>query len=245
MDIVILLLGPAFCGAVAVGALALAWFGGRSTARARTRRQAVEHLLGSLRGRDRESVSTQTFVFADLAGFTALTEARGDQHAARVVGRFCRAVRKLLPDHRAYEVKSLGDGIMLRAAGAADAVRLALRVAEAGDAREDLPAVRVGVHLGPAVERDGDWFGTAVNVAARVCTQARPGEVLVTEAAVDAARGDERICFEFVDERRLRNFSRMVRLHRAAASAASGRGSVAAATGPDREAPELALVGAR
>lgn len=242
MDVLILLLGPALCGALAVGALALAWFGGRSTARARTPRQAVEHLLRRLRGRDRERVSTQTFVFADLAGFTALTEERGDQHAARVVGRFCRAVRRLLPDHRAYEVKSLGDGIMLRAPGAADAVRLALRIAEAGEAAEDLPAVRVGVHTGPAVERDDDWFGTSVNIAARVCGQARPSEVLVTEAVLDVARGDERICFEFVDERRLRNFSRPVRLHRAAASVPPALRRVEPA---GHEIPALALAGSR
>ena len=221
MEALLFLAGTALCALIGLGVLALAWFGGRSTARARTPRQALEHLLGKLRGHDHERVSTQTFVFADLAGFTALTEEHGDHHAARVVGHFCRAVRKLLAEHRAYEVKSLGDGIMLRAPNAADAMRLALRITEAVAPRDGFPAVRVGVHTGPAVEHDGDWYGTSVNIAARVCAQARPGEVLATEAVVDAADGDERLSFEFVDERRLRNFSRPVRLHRAAVPAIS------------------------
>lgn len=192
MDVLILLLGPALCGALAVGALALAWFGG------------------------------------------------GPRRVSS--GDFCRLVRKLLPDHRAYEVKSLGGGVMLRAPGA-DAVRLGLRIVEAADVREDL-AVRVGVDTGPAVERD-DSFGMAVNVAARVCAQARPREVLVTEAAVDAAYGAERICFEFVDERRLRNASRPLRLHRATENAVSQGGRFAVATRGEREVPALAVVGAR
>lgn len=216
MEVLIFLAGSALCAALVIGALALAWLGGRSTARARTPRQALEHLLAKLRGRDDERVSTQTFVFADLAGFTALTEERGDHHAARVVNRFCRLVRGLLAEHRAYEVKSLGDGIMLRAANARDAVRLALRIAEAVGARDDVPALRVGVHTGPAVERDGDWFGTSVNVTARVCAEAKPGEVLVTDATVEAAGDDDRVRFEFADEHRLRNVLRPVRLHRAA-----------------------------
>lgn len=240
MELWIFLAGPALCAAMATGALALAWLGGRSTARARTPGQALQHLVARVRGRDDERVATQTFLFADLAGFTALTEARGDHHAARVVNRFCRSVRRLLSEHRAYEVKSLGDGIMLRAPNADDAVRLGLRIAEAVGPRVDLPAVRVGIHTGPAVERDGDWFGTAVNVTARVCTEAEPGEVLVTEATVDAAGSHDRVRFEFVDEYRLRNFSRPVRLHRAATHAP---GRVPGAEPVPAELP--ALAGAR
>ena len=218
MEALIFLASAMLCALIGLGVLALAWLGGRSTALARTPRQAFEHLWGKVRGRDCERVSTQTFVFADLAGFTGLTEERGDQYAARVVGRFSRRVRRLLREHRAYEVKSLGDGVMLRAASAGDAVRLGLRIAQPTGARDDLPAVRVGVHTGPAVERDGDWFGTTVNVAARVCSHASPGEVLTTDAALDS---DERLRFDFIDERRLRNFSRPVRLYRASANVAS------------------------
>ena len=55
-----------------------------------------------------------TFLFADLAGFTALTEAHGDEHAADLVAEFCSRVRALLPEHDAEEVKAIGDALMLR-----------------------------------------------------------------------------------------------------------------------------------
>jgi len=66
----------------------------------------------------------QTFLFADLAGFTALTEAHGDEQAADLVAGFCRTVRGLLPTYNGEEVKEIGDAVMIRVPKAADAVRL-------------------------------------------------------------------------------------------------------------------------
>ena len=132
--------------------------------------------------------TAQTFLFADLSGFTALTEAHGDQQAADVVAEFCAAVRGLLAEHQAHEVKSIGDALMLRTADAAAAVRLGLRIVGEVGAQHRFPLVRVGMHTGSAVERDGDWFGAAVNLAARVSGAACGGQVLLT-AATRAAAG--------------------------------------------------------
>jgi class 3 adenylate cyclase len=126
-----------------------------------------------------------TFLFADLVGFTALSIEQGDERAAEVATRFQRNVRELAARHRATVVKSLGDGAMVRADDASDAVRLGLELANANDG---LPPVRVGLNTGPAVERDGDYFGNAVNLAARLAQAARGGEVLLTEATRAAAR---------------------------------------------------------
>ena len=126
-----------------------------------------------------------TFLFADLVGFTALSIEQGDEKAADVATRFQREVRRLADGHGATVVKSLGDGAMVRATDAADAVRLALALA---NGLEELPPVRVGVNTGPAVERDGDFFGSSVNLAARLSQAARGGEVLLTDATRAAAR---------------------------------------------------------
>ena len=126
-----------------------------------------------------------TFLFADLVGFTALSIERGDEHAAEVATRFQRTVRELAGRHGATVVKSLGDGAMVRAGDACDAVHLGLELANGLDG---LPPVRVGVNTGPAVERDGDYFGSTVNLAARLSQAARGGEVLLTEATRTAAR---------------------------------------------------------
>lgn len=128
-----------------------------------------------------------TFIFSDLVGFTALTAAEGDDRAADVALAFQDVVRGLLPEHGAREVKAMGDAVMLHCDDAAEGVRLGLRIVEELEAIEDFPPVRVGVHTGPAVERAGDWFGTTVNVAARLCSAAAGGEVLISEATREAA----------------------------------------------------------
>jgi len=126
-----------------------------------------------------------TFLFADLVGFTALSIERGDEEAANTATRFHHEVQRLAADHRATVVKSLGDGAMVRAEDAGDGVRLALALANGLD---ELPPVRVGLNPGPAVERDGDFYGSTVNLAARLSQAARGGEVLLSEATREAAR---------------------------------------------------------
>jgi adenylate cyclase len=134
-------------------------------------------------------VVEQTFLFADLAGFTAMTEAHGDEVAADAVGDFCRGVRRLLPEFEAEEIKSIGDAVMVRVPEASPAVELAVRLIGEVGTRHGSLAVRVGAHTGPAVHREGDWFGAAVNLAARVAGAAERGELLMTEATRTAAAG--------------------------------------------------------
>jgi adenylate cyclase len=131
--------------------------------------------------------ATHTFIFADLAGFTALTEAMGDEDAADLAEDFCAAVRALLPDHAAEEIKAIGDAVMLRAPEAHEAILLGLRVVHDVGGRHFFPTVRVGMNTGAAVERAGDWFGTTVNLAARVSGEAGGGETLLTETTRQAA----------------------------------------------------------
>jgi class 3 adenylate cyclase/YHS domain-containing protein len=133
------------------------------------------------------AAAQETFVFADLAGFTALTEAHGDEHAAEAASDFCDGVRALLSHYNAQELKTLGDAIMLRVPDPAGAVRLAVRILDEIGRSQGSLAVRIGVHTGPAVERDGDWFGATVNLAARVAAASAPGEVLMTEVTRAAA----------------------------------------------------------
>jgi adenylate cyclase len=130
-----------------------------------------------------------TFLFADLAGFTAMTEAHGDEVAADAVSDFCAGVRALLPEFEAEEIKSIGDAVMVRVPEASPAIELAVRLIGEVGTRHGSLAVRVGAHTGPAVQRDGDWFGAAVNLAARVAGAAERGEVLMTEVTRTAAGG--------------------------------------------------------
>jgi adenylate cyclase len=131
-----------------------------------------------------------TFVFADLVGYTALTDRRGDYSGARVAAEFCRMMTRLCREHDARYVKSMGDGAMIWAPSAGQAVALAARTVEEVGGRDDLLPVRVGAHTGHAVQRDGDWYGNAVNLAARLAREARPNEALVSESTQAAADGE-------------------------------------------------------
>jgi class 3 adenylate cyclase len=138
----------------------------------------------------------QTFLFADLASYTVLTEVHGDEEAVRLVEHYCDGMRRLLPEHGGHEVKAIGDALLVRVPEADQAVRLGIRAArELGGAEHGFPSVRVGMHCGPAVERSGDFFGRTVNIAARVSALAGAGEVLVTDEVVKAAGALESVRF--------------------------------------------------
>jgi adenylate cyclase len=157
-------------------------------------------------------MSAASFLFADIAGFTALTEAHGDEQAAALVADFCRAVEAELPAGDGSRVKSIGDALMLRIPDPAVAVRLGLRIATGVMRDHGAPAVRVGLHHGPAVERDGDYFGAAVNLAARVSAQAVGGEVLLTASTAALAPGLDGVVYEARGRRQLRNVREPVEL---------------------------------
>ena len=131
-----------------------------------------------------------TFVFADLVGYTSLTEQRGDDAAARVAHDFWRAMSALCREHGARQVKAMGDGAMIWAPDAGRAVTLAASAVHELGTRDDLLPVRVGVHTGPAVMRGGDWYGGAVNLAARLAAAAEPNQALVSGATRPPPRRD-------------------------------------------------------
>jgi len=124
--------------------------------------------------------------FLDLTGYTRLTEERGDEAAAELATKLATLVRGSAREHGGEPVKWLGDGVMFYFPNPGDGVFAALDMVE-GVAADALPPARVGIHAGPVVFQEGDYFGRTVNLAARIADYARPGEVLVTQEVVDAA----------------------------------------------------------
>src|SRR5690242_1530578 len=106
--------------------------------------------------------SEATFLFADIAGFTALTEAIGDEQAVQLVDDFAAAVQRELPAVGGECVKTVGDALMLRVPDPGDAIRLGLWITRSAMSGHHAPSVRVGGNFGPAVERSGDYFGTTI-----------------------------------------------------------------------------------
>jgi len=157
-------------------------------------------------------MSEATFVFADIAGFTALTEAHGDEAAVAVVEEFAETVCRDLPAIGGEHVKTIGDALMLRIPDPGAAMLLGLDVSQRTLRDHGSVPVRVGLHHGPAVERNGDYFGAAVNLAARVSSAASGGEVLVSGSTAALVPDLEGVVYESRGRHELRNVSEPIEL---------------------------------
>lgn len=147
--------------------------------------------------------SQHTFLFADLVGFTAFTERVGDEMAADVAVAFQAATAHLAADFDCEVVKSLGDAVMIHGRDAARVVALALRIANELSQERWCPPLRMGVHSGTAVRRGDDWYGSTVNVAARLTDAASVGEVLISLTTRDLLAASEAMT---IDDRGARSF---------------------------------------
>jgi len=140
--------------------------------------------------------------FIDLTGFTRYTEEEGDIEALDVVENFVAGVEGTLP-REATIVKTIGDEVMVVSPDAASLTRWAVDFLSRFPQR---PQPRVGIHYGDAVYRDGDYFGSQVNLVHRVVNRALAGEVLVTDAVCGAIAGDESLELEPIGEVSLKGF---------------------------------------
>ena len=145
----------------------------------------VEAALDEAGIRERTAVRPEGIAFADLSGYTRLTEEGGDEAAAEMALALAQLAGETAARHRGMTVKLLGDGALLHFADPGDAVRASLDIVDEAPAR-GLPPAHVGVNAGPLLFDQGDYFGRTINVASRIVGLARPGQVLVGEALVGA-----------------------------------------------------------
>ena len=129
----------------------------------------------------------RTIAFVDLAGFTALTDAHGDDPAVELVTAFVALAHASL-EVGVQLVKTLGDAVMLAASTPEGAIETIARIYRGCDDRDSFPELRAGVHHGSVVALGADFFGSTVNVAARVTSVAAGGQMVVTAPVVGAAR---------------------------------------------------------
>ncbi len=143
-----------------------------------------------------------TLCFIDLTGFTRYTEEEGDLEALDVIENFVETVEATMPPEAAI-VKTIGDEVMVVSPDPASLTEWAVRLMGRFPER---PQPRVGIHYAQAVYRDGDYFGTHVNLAHRVVNRAHAGEVLATDRVIEAIRGREGLDFDPIGEVGLKGF---------------------------------------
>lgn len=151
--------------------------------------------------------------FLDITGYTRLTQEHGDEAAADLAATLARLVQRGSVRHGGKPIKWLGDGVMFYFRDPGPGVRAALEmVGDLADA--GLPPAHVGLHSGPVLFQQGDYFGQTVNVSARIADYARPGEVLVSQAVADASH-EGGIMFQDIGPVELKGVSALTHLLRA------------------------------
>ncbi len=126
---------------------------------------------------------TRGFLFSDLRGYTAFVEENGAEAATDLLARYRRIVRAAIASHRGAEIRTEGDGFYVVFPSISGAVTCGLEVmaAAAADTSGPTLTIGIGIHAGEAVESSEGYVGSAVNVAARLCALAGPGEILVSD----------------------------------------------------------------
>ena len=173
----------------------------------------VETALELAGVRSRPTRQVETVVFADLTGFTELTEESGDDVAAEVAVTFAQLASEVAARYRGNVVKLLGDGVFLKFREADDAVMASLEMVESTPSR-GLPAAHIGVNAGPMLYDEGDYFGQTVNIAARIASKAGAAEVYVGEPVVGIVSGNGFRLTE-IGEFELKGIASPVRIFRA------------------------------
>jgi adenylate cyclase len=188
-------------------------------------RYTIDHLVQHIEAvvTERPPLRPPAMCFLDLTGYTRLTEERGDRAAATLATSLADLVEQVSLAHGGQPVKWLGDGVMfhfrLPGQGVEAALEMVERTPQAG-----LPPAHVGLHAGPVVFQDGDYFGRTVNLAARIAAHAGPGQVLVSDQVVaECITGA--IGFHPIGPVELKGVPGPVPLHRAVRRGAEGAGA--------------------
>ena len=170
---------------------------------------AISPDIAETETRPSADVLTRGFLFADLRGYTSFVESRGATTAAELLYRYRALVRDAVARHRGAEIKTEGDSFYVVFTSVSRAVQCGLDIAAAArQATEEHPdqpiEVGIGVHAGETVETPEGYVGSAVNMAARLCSAAGPGEVLVSETVRALTANTSEIVYQPAGRRKLK-----------------------------------------
>jgi branched-chain amino acid transport system substrate-binding protein len=181
---------------------------------------------------DVAGADVQAFLIADVRGYTRYTNERGDEAAAELAATFAALARRAIEGRGGTLLELRGDEALGVFTSARAALRAAVDLQALVRGRDDRPGlplgVGVGVDVGEAVAVEGGYRGGALNLAARLCSLAAPGEILTTETVTSLARRVEGIHYEERGTQRLKGIERPVRvvqvlIEAEAPASASGR----------------------
>ena len=187
------------------------------------------------------------FLFADLRNYTGYLEARGDHAGAALLERYGTLVRNAVASGQGAEIKTEGDSFYVVFDSASAAVQAGLAIVAAAATADPTDPIRVGVgvHAGEAVETAGGFVGSVVNIAARLCAEAKAGELVVSDTVRALTRTYLDVAFEPLGSRRLKGVEEPIVCYRVVARARGAGAGVAPRPTARRGSPRVlaALLG--
>lgn len=160
----------------------------------------------------------RAIMFVDLVSFTPLAEAMGDVRAAEILERFGAMTRRAVQRCHGRIVKQIGDAFMIVFSECYSAVSCGLELEEKASAEAQFPPVRVGLHWGPVLYREGDYIGSNVNIASRLVEEAHRHQFLLTDEVRRRAKTYEGVEFVRLGRRRLKGLAAEVEVFEARAA---------------------------
>lgn len=160
-----------------------------------------------------DSMRTLAVGFADMVGFTRLTRHLHPDELSTLLEAFESTTTSAITDNGGWVIKNVGDEVMFAAETAADAARISLAIQESTMLVGGTPELRVAFAYGEVLQRFGDLYGSVVNIAARLTGVARPGNILIDDAAAEALDGHPEFAIRHLRSVRVRGFNRL-RPHR-------------------------------
>jgi class 3 adenylate cyclase len=154
----------------------------------------LHKIIAEFIGRQQQTASAAspsglvTILFTDMVGSTDLTQRVGDDKAQEAVRKHNSVVREALKEHGGNQIKHTGDGIMASFGSGRRALDCAVSIQRAL-VDQDSVQVRIGLNAGEPVAEEDDLFGTSVQLAARVCAKAEPGQILVSNVVRELTMG--------------------------------------------------------
>jgi adenylate cyclase len=167
-------------------------------------------------------------MFTDIAGYTSLAQ-RNEKLALELLEEYRSLLRGCLLKHEGREVKTMGDGFLIEFPSALEAVNCALSIQKVSyKSNAERPSdrritLRIGVHLGDVVHRDGDIYGDAVNVASRIEPLANPGEILITQQVYDHVRNKLESPIGYLGRHNVKNVDLPIEVYKVAVAISESR----------------------
>lgn len=153
-----------------------------------------------------------SFLIADLAGYTSLTEIHGDLSAADLVTRYIEIVKESLKEDTNL-VEQIGDEVLITSGNPKSILKTAIDLFQKIEKEPNFPSIHIGLHAGQVIKRDRRYFGNTLNLTSRICSYSRPGQILCSHDFVKLVQKTGKYNFLKLGDVRFKNVTKSVAIY--------------------------------